>query len=339
MNYKGSYRHLLKNSTAALLAAVEIYNKPNFSYREECFVILLLNSWELLLKAIISKSGNSIFYKKKRSEPYRTFSWSDAYKRASASFPASVGSLAVQRNLELLATYRDNAVHFYNNRSFGVLIYSLAQTSIINFRDLASSLFDYDIGNDMNWQLLPLGKEAPIDPIEFISGASKSPEKSAIAQFVVELSKATKEIETAKGDTGRLLTVFTVKLESTKKISDADVVVGVTKGNQDGPLAVVKVSDPNHTHPLRQNDAVKLVNEKSSQKISAYIFQAVIWEKRIKEQSQYAWQSEKLKYTFYSHDLVTLVSRMTEADLDKAVEGYREFVRGKSKQKRLGKKK
>ena len=28
MNYRGSYRHLLKNSKAALLAAIEIYNKP-----------------------------------------------------------------------------------------------------------------------------------------------------------------------------------------------------------------------------------------------------------------------------------------------------------------------
>ena len=54
MNYKGSYRHLLRNSKCALLAAIEIYNKPRIQYRDECFVILLLNAWELLLKAIIS---------------------------------------------------------------------------------------------------------------------------------------------------------------------------------------------------------------------------------------------------------------------------------------------
>ena len=28
MNYRGSYRHLLRNGKSALLAAIEIYNNP-----------------------------------------------------------------------------------------------------------------------------------------------------------------------------------------------------------------------------------------------------------------------------------------------------------------------
>ena len=43
------------------MAAIEIYNKPRIDYRDECFVILLLNAWELVWKAVISKNGNSIF--------------------------------------------------------------------------------------------------------------------------------------------------------------------------------------------------------------------------------------------------------------------------------------
>lgn len=42
---------LLDRSLAATLAAIEVYNKPNFSYREEVFAILAINGWELLLKA------------------------------------------------------------------------------------------------------------------------------------------------------------------------------------------------------------------------------------------------------------------------------------------------
>jgi hypothetical protein len=68
MYYRGSYRHLLKNSKSALLAAIEIYNKPQFAYRDECFVILLLNAWELALKALLSKSKESIYYPKKRKQ-------------------------------------------------------------------------------------------------------------------------------------------------------------------------------------------------------------------------------------------------------------------------------
>lgn len=55
MNLTGSYKALRDNSKDAMLAAIEIYNKPQIRYRDECFVILLINSWELLLKAILSK--------------------------------------------------------------------------------------------------------------------------------------------------------------------------------------------------------------------------------------------------------------------------------------------
>jgi hypothetical protein len=55
VNYFGSYRRLLANSRAAILAAIEIYNKPQIAYRDEVFVILLVNAWELLFKAMLSK--------------------------------------------------------------------------------------------------------------------------------------------------------------------------------------------------------------------------------------------------------------------------------------------
>ena len=38
-------------SVQAAVAAIEVYNKPNFSYREEAFALLMSNAWELLLKA------------------------------------------------------------------------------------------------------------------------------------------------------------------------------------------------------------------------------------------------------------------------------------------------
>ncbi|WP_230851072.1 DUF3644 domain-containing protein, partial [Ralstonia solanacearum] len=43
---------------AALTAAIEIYNKPSFPYREESFAILAINAWELLLKAkVMAENG------------------------------------------------------------------------------------------------------------------------------------------------------------------------------------------------------------------------------------------------------------------------------------------
>ncbi|MCI1753546.1 MAG: DUF3644 domain-containing protein [Flavobacteriales bacterium] len=45
---------LMEKSTHAALSAIEIYNKPDFKYREESFSILMVNAWELLLKAKIA---------------------------------------------------------------------------------------------------------------------------------------------------------------------------------------------------------------------------------------------------------------------------------------------
>ena len=42
---------LVNKSVQAAIAAIEIYNKPNFFYREEAFSLLMTNAFELLFKA------------------------------------------------------------------------------------------------------------------------------------------------------------------------------------------------------------------------------------------------------------------------------------------------
>ncbi|CDM66722.1 DUF3644 domain-containing protein [Pyrinomonas methylaliphatogenes] len=48
---KARSRELLDHAIAAMVAAIDVYNKPDFPYRAESFTILALNAWELLLKA------------------------------------------------------------------------------------------------------------------------------------------------------------------------------------------------------------------------------------------------------------------------------------------------
>ena len=55
------------------MSAIEIYNKPDFKYREETFSILAINSWELLLKAkwlkIHKHSVKSLYVTEKKLKP------------------------------------------------------------------------------------------------------------------------------------------------------------------------------------------------------------------------------------------------------------------------------
>ncbi|MGI6660956.1 MAG: DUF3644 domain-containing protein [Bacillota bacterium] len=43
--------NLLERAIAAMVSALEVYNKPTFRYRAESFTILAINAWELLVKA------------------------------------------------------------------------------------------------------------------------------------------------------------------------------------------------------------------------------------------------------------------------------------------------
>lgn len=335
MNYRGSYRHLLRNAQSAMLAAIEIYTKPRLDYRDECFVILLLNAWELLLKAVLSKNKRSVFYRKKRKQPYRTFSLADAFTKAEAHFPAEVARLPVKRNLELLSTYRDNAVHFYNTDGFGSLVYALAQTSILNFRDIAKGVFGEDPASEITWQLLPLGLNPPIDPIAYISGEGCTQQQrssSAVKQFVAELASATKEVEAAGSDTGRLLTVFQVILKSTKKIAKADVTVGV-QGNESttGPLAIVKTVDPNVSHPLRQTDIVERVGALHGRKFTSYVFQALCVKFGWKENPNLCWKASEGVLTRYSNEVLQRIKQVSDADLEGAMAAYRRIRNQRAK--------
>jgi len=332
MNYRGSYRKLLGNAKAALMGAIEIYNKPVFEYRDECVTILLLNSWELLLKATLSKNGQSVFYPKKRNQPYRTLSWKDAFARSETFFPRGYDANAVRRNLELLGTYRDNAVHFYNEKKFGVVVYALAQTAITNFRDLLDKVFGQVLEEEITIHLLPLGVYPPVDVVSYISGQAAGRQPSAaVQQFLSELAEAANEIKQANGDTGRLMTIFNVKLESVKKIGDADVVVGVGGGDEaSGPLAVVRTQDPNVTHPLRQSDIVGQIPMVQGRPFTGYVFQAIAWKHQLKSNPQYCWQAREGVLTRYSRDVVPYISRLTDADVTAALTDYRQHLRSQA---------
>ena len=336
MNYRGSYTKLLGTAKSAMIAAVEIYNKPAFAYRDECTVILILNAWELLLKALISKNKESIFYPKKRNHPYRTLSWQDALSKGKVYFPVNISTLPIRSNLHLMDTYRNNAMHFYNAKDFSLVLYALAQTSIINFRDLLRDAFSIDLANQLNWQLLPIGIRPPVDVLSYISGQSVTGKTTAVREFMSELTKAVEELKTANEDTGRLLTVFSVKLESVKKIGESDVVVGVTSGTaQDGPLTIVRTQDPNKSHPLRQKELLRRVGTLCGRRFTSYTFQAILWKFNLKKNSQYCWKATEGVLTRYSNDTVAFIKQLTETQVEDSLSSYRDFCRARAKEKRI----
>lgn len=313
-----------------MIAAIEIYNKPAFKYRDECFVILLLNAWELFSKALLSKNKKSIYYPKERNAPYRTLSLHDALIRAANLFPTDVSSNAILENVKLLADYRDNAVHFYNKRGFELIVYALAQTNVVNYSELLEKTFGIDLAQEITIRLLPIGLTPPIDPLTFLQQPSDNQDKvtRAVAEFIHAIKSAIKRIEQEGGDITRVLTIFKFKLESTKKLEQADLTVPVVNVAGSGePLLVTRRIDPNESHPLIAKRVIEKVETLHGRKVTSYVLQAIVWKYDVRKNMRYCWRDSDDRVTRYSHDFVAWLKSVNAVDMNTALVEYRQHLR------------
>ena len=128
-------------------------------------------------------------------------------------------------------------------------------------------------------------------------------------------------------DTGRLLTIFDVKLESIKKIENADVVIGIDQDSE-GPLAIVRTQDPNKNHPLRQKDILEKIADlhrgkfTPNENFSSHVFQAILWKHNLKDNRQFCWESDEGALVKYSRDVVTFIRNLTENEIEVARVDY-----------------
>lgn len=169
------YESLIDKSISSMLSAIEIYNKPDFKYREETFAILAVNSWELLFKArllklnnyklnsiycykpYINKDGSKSTKKKvldrNRSNNPKSISVFDAIKRLELQqeLPSNL-----KDNVEALIELRDNAVHFINIGSISKNVQELGFACIKNFIAIIRKWEPRKNLNKYNLYLMPL---------------------------------------------------------------------------------------------------------------------------------------------------------------------------------------
>ncbi len=176
---KSKSSQLLDKSIAAMIAAIEIYNKPDFLYRGEAFSILAINGWELLLKAKYLRDNKNKMRSLYVMETIHNKNGSKSKRRRikatrsgnpfthSIDFVAerliSGGKLerAVWDNISALIELRDSAIHFYNYSSmFNVRIQEIGTASIKNYVILYKKWFGRDL-SAYNFYLMPLAFAPP----------------------------------------------------------------------------------------------------------------------------------------------------------------------------------
>ncbi|MDE0461023.1 MAG: DUF3644 domain-containing protein [Caldilineaceae bacterium] len=172
---KSRSQELLDRSVAATVAAIEIYNKPDFPYRSESFCILAINGWELLMKAKwLSENDNkirSLYVMENLKKKDGTKSKRQRIKRTRAKIPFTLGldylakklveqnhldSLAYA-NIEALLELRDTSVHFYHQSEMelALSLQEVGAACLRNFVLAVKEWFDRDL-SDCGFFLIPL---------------------------------------------------------------------------------------------------------------------------------------------------------------------------------------
>ena len=149
---------------------MEIYNKPDFSYREESFSILMVNAWELLLKAkwvLDHQDDEQSLY-----EQHDDGSGTLIPEMNRSGNPVTHGaSYLVERlfqnegsglergcrdNVFALMEIRNNAVHFLHKDVYlSRRILEVGTASLRNYLQLASEWFHIDLSR-YNFFLMPI---------------------------------------------------------------------------------------------------------------------------------------------------------------------------------------
>jgi len=186
---KSRSRSLADKSVDAMLAAMELYNKPNFAYREECFSILAINAWELLLKArLLQLSDNRIatiltyerrrnadgqmsqkwYRKRNRSGTHLSIGLFGAFDRIRDEFGDKIPA-SMRSNLELLCEVRDSSVHFMNKGiDLAKIVQEVGTACLRNYLKLVREWFGVDL-SVYNFFLMPLAFVGGDGQVEVLS--------------------------------------------------------------------------------------------------------------------------------------------------------------------------
>lgn len=191
------HKVILNKSVQASVAAIEVYNKPDFKYREETFSILMINAWELLFKARILQLNNGKFNsiyvpartvtaegkKLKRFYPKRNRSGNPMTLDVFSAMNKLDIPAPLKENMTLLVEIRDNAIHHINEfKSFEKVVLEVGTATLKSYLTLAQEWFNYDLEN-YNFFLMPVSFFHPYE-MESFSTNSKNRQMENFLAYV-----------------------------------------------------------------------------------------------------------------------------------------------------------
>jgi len=235
--------NLIKNSISAFLAAVEIHNKPTLRYRYETSTLLIVNAWELIIKAYIKKyyKGVSIYKKDNKKETIGLdYALLVLCNKDNCDSKDRKRFDSIRSNLELIIRYRNECTHFYSE-DLTPYIFALVAKSAVNYVDFVKKYFNKDIIKENSIFILPIGFELPFDPVDFLSTrAIQNLSSDESKQFVSEIVRTIRQLD-SDDNQNSIVVGFDVLLKSVKDVSNYDLLVAInSNGESDVSINVEK---------------------------------------------------------------------------------------------------
>lgn len=316
---KATYQILLDNSLSAAISAIEIYNKPDFKYRNETFVILIINAWELLLKAKILKDNhnNKISLYVKGSDNEYITSRTGNYLTIEITKAMSAVKLnsTLKENIEHILEIRDTAIHFYNKDTISYTIFALGAATLQNYQKIIKQWFSRDL-TAYNFYILPLGFNYSFKNFSMIDINAEPEAIRNLLKVIVKSQNSGFDFQSGF----YLVADIIAEVTSAKKMANpADITIAIDQKSSDSGIIrqqkiidlypfttaevweQVKLAIPS----LKQNtfyEFIKLNKMKQNKKYSAYNFTSK------KQEANFL--SKKIKYfpiSLYNQDAIQFI--------------------------------
>lgn len=255
---KNVVKSLIDSAESAIFAGIEIHNKPRIPYRYPTATLLVINAWELALKAYIYKYiGKKLIFTDKN----HTINFSKALAYVHEHINKTEGNKnfnSVKENLFLLSEYRNNNTHYFESE-LDPIIFMLLSKATLNFNAFLEKYFHRDIADNENLIILPIGFKLPFEPVEYLS---KKFTNKVTNSFMGDVIKTIKKLDD-DGITESIVVGFNMFVNHVKNISNADIIAAIDPSNYDA-VALTKEYrfTDNPSVPAIRVDETELIKQK-----------------------------------------------------------------------------
>jgi hypothetical protein len=288
------FEKIVDNSIDAALASVEIYNKPNFRYREEVFAILIINAWELLLKGKHLKDNSddltSLYVtlrdgtiKKNRTGNPLTIDIKELLKKV------SVDQIVVE-NLDKLIEIRDTVIHYFSDTALSYVVYALGAASLRNYQKLIRYWFNRSL-LEYNFYIMPLAFAYNFESLSLLE-LEKKPE--TISNLIK--SVASTQASISPSEDFHFVCEISTKIISAKKIAgEPDFTTSIDPNSK--TITVERLQHLIDMYPLSYAEIWEKV-KKEKPSVKQHEFHKVVKEHDLKNNSKYACYNFRTKTQF-----------------------------------------